>query len=126
MREVLSILQVEDPSLRTKDLHYYNRTRKRWRLFVRGKNYFYYDRHLHYVNHGFGKAVREYLECLRELVCHHIKFNAELCSSIIQSILKRQELLPLLIGIDSRLDTAIEKELLRLGVSGLVAGRSKT
>lgn len=47
-KEVLSILQVLDPSFRPNDIRYYSshsQIDRRWSLFVRGKKFLTYDRH---------------------------------------------------------------------------------
>lgn len=68
-RAILPILQVEESTLKMKDLRYYNRGKRQWCLYVRGKLYLRYDRH-----HGLSvyTAFEDYVKCLRDVVHYHL------------------------------------------------------
>lgn len=68
-RAILPTLQVEDPTLKMKDLQYYNRGKRQWCLYVRGKLYLRYDRH-----HGLSvfTAFEDYVKCVRDVVHYHL------------------------------------------------------
>jgi hypothetical protein len=67
-RTILPILQVELPTLKIKDLKYYNKGKRQWCLYVKNKLYLRYDRH-----HGLDvyTAYKDYVKCIQDVVRYH-------------------------------------------------------
>lgn len=68
-RAILPHLQMEDPTLKLRDLRYYSQGKRQWCLYVRGKLWLRYDRH-----HGLSvyTAFEDYVRGVRDVVYYHL------------------------------------------------------